>query len=120
MVGPGQPIYDPNVPMQPVYDPALAYPGTQFPPQPNVPMQVYYPPPPRQPLLKPEHKMLLGRVFLVVLMLGTIFLLFAVGFMYYTGTWAPSGAKNGVNRSTSGELNGSGQPVANGPTGKSR
>ncbi|HVL40134.1 MAG TPA: serine/threonine-protein kinase [Fimbriimonadaceae bacterium] len=44
---------------------------------PQVP--IYYPPPPRQPLLKPETKRFLGRLFLTVMIMGTLFALVIVG-----------------------------------------
>ncbi len=39
------------------------------------PVPVYYPPPPRQPMFKPETKQFLGKLFLTVLLLGTLFAL---------------------------------------------
>ncbi len=41
---------------------------------------VYYPPPPGPPLLKPETVQFLGRLFMVFLLLGTLFALIIVGF----------------------------------------
>ncbi len=41
-------------------------------------LPVYYPPPPRPPLLKPEHRLVLGKIGLAVMILGTIFFLVIV------------------------------------------
>jgi len=38
----------------------------------QAPIPIYYPPPPRQPLLKPETRHTLGRVFMATLVLGTL------------------------------------------------
>lgn len=46
-------------------------------PLPQIP--IYYPPPPRQPLMKPETKHFLGRLFLTLLVVGTLLALVFVG-----------------------------------------
>lgn len=43
---------------------------------------IYYPPPPRQPLLKPETKHFMGKLFLTLLVMGT---LFAVVILFVAG-----------------------------------
>jgi len=51
--------------------PVLSVGGVQVP--------VYYPPPPRQPLLKPETRVFLSRLFVTFVVLGTLFGLVIVG-----------------------------------------
>lgn len=82
--------YAPQQPQQPMstygFNPYQAQQGTQggqpyVPYQPQAPYQlpVYYPPPPRQPVFKPETKRFLGRLFLTLLILGSLFALLIVG-----------------------------------------
>jgi serine/threonine-protein kinase len=61
-----------------------AYVQTPYQPQPSgVPLPnnipIYYPPPPRAPLLKPETKVFLGRLFLTLAVVGTLVALIIVG-----------------------------------------
>ncbi|MBX3119959.1 MAG: protein kinase [Fimbriimonadaceae bacterium] len=78
---PGQPAPPPTYPYNPYSQnqlPQQMVPGSYVPQQPgNVypPVPVYYPPPPRQPLFKPETKQFLGKLFLTILILGTLFAL---------------------------------------------
>jgi TolA-binding protein len=95
----GQPYGMPQAP--PPVPPPIVYPynpyqqGGQYPPPqlgggmqpppyqqgfPQVP--VYYPPPPRQPLMKPETKHFIGKLFLTLLVMGT---LFAVVILFIAG-----------------------------------
>ncbi len=60
------------------------YAQTPYQPQPSgVPLPnnipIYYPPPPRAPLLKPETKVFLGRLFLTLAVVGTLVALIIVG-----------------------------------------
>ncbi|HZH99478.1 MAG TPA: protein kinase [Fimbriimonadaceae bacterium] len=75
-----------NPPQQPL-PPQTGMPQPPFQIQ-NLPTHVYYPPPPRQPLLKPEQKAFLSRLFLTFVILGTFFLLFVVALLYYSGRLA--------------------------------
>lgn len=62
-----QPYQQPYVPATSQHSPGMA---------PLVP--VYYPPPPRRPLIKPETKRFMGRLFLTFLIMGTLFALIIV------------------------------------------
>lgn len=64
--------YDPYAQPQPIAGLPTVPPGM-------LQVPVYYPPPPRQPLLKPETKMFLGRLFVTFVVLGTLFTLVLVG-----------------------------------------
>lgn len=58
--------------------PQQMVPGSYVPQQPGSvypPVPVYYPPPPRQPMMRPETKQFMGKLFLTVLILGTLFAL---------------------------------------------
>jgi serine/threonine-protein kinase len=93
MPGP-PPVYNPHQPSAPPLQQSMPQPGTTpygtpMPPgmyQPYVPqtyqapapsqVPVYYPPPPRQPLVKPEHKQAVANFFIAVLLIGAV-----IGFM---------------------------------------
>lgn len=76
---PVQPQQPPTYPYNPYSQnqlPQQMVPGSYVPGQAgNVypPVPVYYPPPPRQPLFKPETKQFLGKLFLTMLLMGTLF-----------------------------------------------
>ncbi len=57
------------------------YPGSSYQPPGlhQTPLPIYYPPPPRQPLLKPEQKLFLSRLFFTFLIMGTLVVLCTVG-----------------------------------------
>lgn len=87
----GNPYLQPQYPPQPQGGlvpgpPPVAYPynpysqpgQTHYPPHTPGPQQfqnvpIYYPPPPRQPLLKPETKQFLGKLFISLIVMGTLF-----------------------------------------------
>ena len=64
--GPPPPISGTYAP----YQPQATYQPYQAPPPGQVP--VYYPPPPRQPLIKPEHKQGIANFFIAVLLIGAV------------------------------------------------
>jgi hypothetical protein len=63
---------------------------------------VYYPPPPGPPLLKPETVQFLGRLFMVFLLLGTLFALIIVGFRSIASSVDAS--RNAMNSPRKGEI----------------
>lgn len=63
--GLGGPIHTP-------YQPGATHPQQQIPIS-SLPMQVYYPPPPRKPLLEPDQKVFLSRLFLAIFLSITVF-----------------------------------------------
>jgi serine/threonine protein kinase len=72
-----------NVPYNP-YQPAPQAPGAAPPVIPGAPfvgqqVPIYYPPPPRPPLMKPETRVFLGRLFVSLLVMGTLLALIIVG-----------------------------------------
>lgn len=86
---PNQPAQMPQAPAPPPvaypYNP-YSQPGpANFPPHaPGAPpgfgnVPVYYPPPPRQPLIKPETKQFIGKLFVSLLVIGALFGLIIVG-----------------------------------------
>jgi eukaryotic-like serine/threonine-protein kinase len=83
------PVQNPSAPMPPPvaypYNP-YSQPGqTAHPPHStglppgfaNIP--IYYPPPPRQPLIRPETKQFFGKLFVSLLIMGSLFALILVG-----------------------------------------
>jgi eukaryotic-like serine/threonine-protein kinase len=128
---PYPPAPTPNYPYNPYQagppgtGPTMGTPG--FPPVP-----VYYPPPPRPPLITPEMKGTMARVFVAFLVIGTILTLAVVGVSYFAKALAEQ--KSGgpavsrtPNRSASSaggspavtsnqpRISGSGTPVSPGP-----
>jgi len=78
------PIVAPYNPYQVMPPQPPQYVQTPYQPQPSgVPLPnnipIYYPPPPRKPLLKPETKVFLGRLFLTLAVVGTLVALALVG-----------------------------------------
>ena len=86
-----QPVSAPPVQVSPAppasypYNP-YSHPGqtSQSPHVPNFPpgysnVPVYYPPPPRQPLIKPETKQFFGKLFVSLVIIGSLFALILVG-----------------------------------------
>jgi len=70
--------YNPYQVQQPQYAQVPYQPQPSGVPLPsNIP--IYYPPPPRAPLLKPETKVFLGRLFLTLAVVGTLVALIIVG-----------------------------------------
>jgi tetratricopeptide (TPR) repeat protein len=49
---------------------------------------IYYPPPPRQPLLKPETKHFIGKLFLTLLIMGTLFAVVIIAIMAIGDVWS--------------------------------
>jgi serine/threonine-protein kinase len=83
----------PPIQAPPQLPPPVAYPYNpyshpgqtqQSPHTPNFPpgyanVPVYYPPPPRQPLIKPETKQFFGKLFVSLIIMGSLFALILVG-----------------------------------------
>ncbi len=63
---------------------------------------VYYPPPPGPPLLKPETVQFLGRLFMVFLLLGTLFALIIVGFRSIASS--VDAGRNAIETGKKGEI----------------
>jgi serine/threonine-protein kinase len=80
--GPPPPVQAPvQYPYNPYQNPlgGAAPPHTTGVQPPGMQVPIYYPPPPRPPLLKPEHRMVLGKIGVTALVLGTLFFLLWVG-----------------------------------------
>jgi eukaryotic-like serine/threonine-protein kinase len=72
--------YNPYAPPPPQTVPPGHYPPPGQPTgYPQGPIPVYYPPPPRQPLMKPDTRVFLGKLMLTFVILGTMFALIVVG-----------------------------------------
>jgi eukaryotic-like serine/threonine-protein kinase len=56
--------------------------------QPNYPTPVFYPPPPRQPLMKAETRSFLGKLFVSLVVLGTLMVVIIVGVSALSNTYA--------------------------------
>ncbi len=79
----GQPILTPYGTPIPPQMPLPSQPYGQG--QPYQPIPVYYPPPPKAPLLRPETKLLLGRMVVVFLLVSLLFGLVIAGINYMAG-----------------------------------
>ncbi len=118
-IAPGPPpVYNPYLPQQqqpnttpygtPVPMPVYSQPYgqgqyTPYQGQPTGQVPVYYPPPPRQPLLKPEHKQGIANFFIAVLLIGA-----TIGFVILVInalTNSATGAKNQAEPVASTETN---------------
>jgi len=71
---------------------------------------VYYPPPPGPPLLKPETVQFLGRLFMVFLLLGTLFALIIVGFRSIASS--VDAGRNAMTAPKKGEIVSTSAPAA--------